>query len=66
MTPDVKEDILDVVNEIPEIRHTKCINASGCSSFDCLESVAKTTAVSIPSAACTGLVTTRFLFTVFT
>jgi hypothetical protein len=36
----------------------KGINASGCRSFDCLESVART-AVSLPSAACIGLVTTR-------
>jgi hypothetical protein len=38
----------------------KGINASGCRSFDCLESSAGTTAVYLPSAACTGLVTTRF------
>jgi hypothetical protein len=50
MTPEVEEDILDVVNETPGIR--------GSRSFDCLESVVRTT-VSIPSAVCTGLVSTR-------
>jgi hypothetical protein len=36
------------------------ISASGCRSFDCVESVAGTAAVSLPSAACIGLVTTIF------
>jgi hypothetical protein len=40
-------------------QHMKGINASRCRSLDCLESVARTTAVSLPSAGCTGPVTTR-------
>jgi hypothetical protein len=35
------------------------INASGCHSFDSLESVARTAAASLPFAVRTGLVTTR-------
>jgi hypothetical protein len=34
------------------------ISGSGFRSFDCLESVARTTAVSLPSAASTCLITT--------
>jgi hypothetical protein len=42
------------------IQHRMNITASGCRSLDCLESVcAKTAAVSLPSAGCTGLVTAR-------
>jgi hypothetical protein len=57
VTPEV-EDILDIVNETPGISPKRGISASGCHSFNSLESVA-ITAVSLPSAACTGLVTTR-------
>jgi hypothetical protein len=40
-------------------QHTKGINACGCCSFDCVVSVARTAAVSLPCAACANLVTTR-------
>jgi hypothetical protein len=35
-------------------QHTESISASGCRSFGCLESVAGTAAVTLPSAAGTG------------
>jgi hypothetical protein len=37
----------------------KDINASGCRSFDCLRSVVRITAVSLPFALCTGLLSSR-------
>jgi hypothetical protein len=59
MTPEIEEVILDVVNETPGIIIRRGISAGGCHSFDCLESVVRTTAVSLVSTACTELVTTR-------
>jgi hypothetical protein len=56
MTPKVDENILDVMNETPGNQYTKDISASKCRSFDCLQSAMRTTAVSLPSAACPGLV----------
>jgi hypothetical protein len=35
------------------------VNETGCRSFNSLEGVERTTAVYVPSAVCTGLVTTR-------
>jgi hypothetical protein len=56
--PEVEEDILDVVNETRGIGMERVSIQVGVGrSPDCLESVARQTA--LPSAVCTGLVTTR-------
>jgi hypothetical protein len=57
-----EEDILDVANETPGIS-TRRASARGCRSCDCLESSARTAAVTPPSAACTCLVTTSLPWT---
>jgi hypothetical protein len=63
VTPEAEEDFPDVVNATLGVSTRSGISVSRYHSFDCLENVERTTAVSLPSAVCTGLVTTELPFT---
>jgi hypothetical protein len=61
MTPEAEENILDVVNETPGISTRRVSMQVGVAYLTAWRPLEEQQLCPLPSAACTGLVTTRLL-----